>query len=456
MAQSMAGILPCSLRTRAPTQIRASKKNQIKTRRATHVVCAADGEEFDPRTFRRNLVRSEKYNRRVSGDESAVNEMKDQGIWTTNDGGLISQLKETGYRATIGDMELTLAKSYGFCWGVERAVQMAFEARKEYPEEQMYITNEIIHNPTVNKKLEEMEVAFIEADGEGGKDFSKVKEGEVVILPAFGASVQEMQLLDKRGVQIVDTTCPWVSKVWNAVDAHKRKSFTTVIHGKYAHEETIATASFADKYIIVKNLDELAVVREYIMNGGDKQAFLQKFSKAVSEGFDPDADLVAVGLANQTTMLKGETEEMGKELQRIMMEKYGVGKVDEHFMVLDTICDATQERQDAMFELVEENPDIVLVVGGWNSSNTSHLQEIAEHKGLVSYWVDHPRCIAPGNKISWLTSWGELKETENWLPEGKVKIAITSGASTPDKVVEDVMDRVFATKEGAVLEALAA
>jgi len=382
--------------------------------------------------------------------------MKDQGIWTTNDGGLISQLKETGYRATIGDMELTLAKSYGFCWGVERAVQMAFEARKEYPEEQMYITNEIIHNPTVNKKLEEMEVAFIEADGEGGKDFSKVKEGEVVILPAFGASVQEMQLLDKRGVQIVDTTCPWVSKVWNAVDAHKRKSFTTVIHGKYAHEETIATASFADKYIIVKNLDELAVVREYIMNGGDKQAFLQKFSKAVSEGFDPDVDLVAVGLANQTTMLKGETEEMGKELQRIMMEKYGVGKVDEHFMVLDTICDATQERQDAMFELVEENPDIVLVVGGWNSSNTSHLQEIAEHKGLVSYWVDHPRCIAPGNKISWLTSWGELKETENWLPEGKVKIAITSGASTPDKVVEDVMDRVFATKEGAVLEALAA
>lgn len=272
-----------------------------------------------------------------------------------------------------------------------------------------------------------------------------------MILPAFGASVQEMQLLDERGVQIVDTTCPWVSKVWNAVDAHKRKEFTSVIHGKYAHEETIATASFAGKYIVIKNLTELEYVRNYILNGGDKQEFLEKFSKAVSAGFNPEEDLQRVGLANQTTMLKGETEEMGKALQQTMMEKYGVEAVDDHFMFLDTICDATQERQDAMYKIVEENPDIVLVVGGWNSSNTSHLQEIAEHKGLVSYWVDQPDRIEAGNKITWLTSWGEMKTTENWLPEGKVRIAVTSGASTPDKVVEDVLDRVFATKEGVDL-----
>jgi 4-hydroxy-3-methylbut-2-enyl diphosphate reductase len=380
--------------------------------------------------------------------------MKTSGIWTTNEGGLIQELKETGYAKTVGDVELSLAKSYGFCWGVERAVQMAFEARRQYPEEQMHITNEIIHNPIVNQKLAEAEVNFIQAEGDV-KDFSAVKEGDVVVLPAFGASVQEMQLLDERGVQIVDTTCPWVSKVWNAVDAHKRRSFTTVIHGKYAHEETIATASFSKVYIVVKNLKELAVIREYIMNGGDKAAFMEQFKNAVSAGFDPDVDLQAVGLANQTTMLKGETEEMGKELQRIMMEKYGVENVNDHFMVMDTICDATQERQDAMYELVDEKPDIVLVVGGWNSSNTSHLQEIAEDKGLVSYWVDHPGCIEPDNKITWVTSWGELKTTENWLPEGKVRIAVTSGASTPDKVVEDVLDRVFATKEGAGVESLA-
>jgi len=393
-------------------------------------------------------VKSDKYNRRVSGDEEAVAAMKDSGIWTTNEGGLIQKVKETDYKVTVGDIDLSLAKSYGFCWGVERAVQMAFEARRQYPEENMHITNEIIHNPIVNQKLAEAEVNFIAANDAGEKDFSSVKANDVVVLPAFGASVQEMQLLDERDVQIVDTTCPWVSKVWNAVDAHTRKNFTTVIHGKYAHEETIATASFSKVYIVVKNLKELKVVEDYIMNGGDKEAFMAQFKNAVSKGFDPDVDLQAVGLANQTTMLKGETEAMGKELQRIMMAKYGVENVNDHFMVMDTICDATQERQDAMYELVDEKPDITLVVGGWNSSNTSHLQEIAEDKNLVSYWVDHPACIEPNNKITWVTSWGELKETENWLPEGKVKIAVTSGASTPDKVVEDVLDRVFATKEG--------
>jgi len=417
-------------------------------------------EEFDPRQFRRELSKSENYNRRAAGDEEAINQMKDSGVWTTNEGGIIQQMKDGDFTMQRGDIKIELAKSYGFCWGVERAVQMAFEARKQYPDTTMHITNEIIHNPIVNQKLKDMEVQFIEAGKDLGKgvtekDFSNVKEGEVVILPAFGASVQEMKLLDEKKVSIVDTTCPWVSKVWNAVDTHKRKSFTSLIHGKYAHEETVATASFADVYIVVKNLEELKVIEEYIMNGGDKEAFMTQFANATSDGFDPDKDLAAVGIANQTTMLKGETEEMGKELQRIMMAKYGVEQLDEHFMLLDTICDATQERQDAMFELVDSTPDIVLVIGGWNSSNTSHLQEIAEHKGLTTYWVDHPRCIEEGNKITWLTSWGEMKETENWLPEGNVKIAVTSGASTPDKVVEDVLDRVFAQKEGQKMPTLA-
>eukprot|EP00238_Polyblepharides_amylifera_P015296 CAMPEP_0196590322 /NCGR_PEP_ID=MMETSP1081-20130531/66277_1 /TAXON_ID=36882 /ORGANISM="Pyramimonas amylifera, Strain CCMP720" /LENGTH=472 /DNA_ID=CAMNT_0041913391 /DNA_START=60 /DNA_END=1478 /DNA_ORIENTATION=+ len=431
--------------------VNTSKSAKTKSKRG--VQChAEEGEEspnFDPRTFRRSLSKSDKYNRRVSGDEEAIAAMSEQGIAATSKGGLISLMKEQEFKHKRGDIELELANSYGFCWGVERAVQMAYEARSQYAGEDMHITNEIIHNPSVNKKLEEMKIKLIEPTAANGeKDFSGVKKGDVVILPAFGASVQEMQLLDEREVNIVDTTCPWVSKVWNAVDTHKRKNYTSVIHGKYDHEETIATASFAAIYIIIKNLDELAYVQNYMLNGGDKTEFLSKFSKAISAGFDPDKDLEAVGLANQTTMLKGDTEAMGKGLQQTMMQKYGVENVNEHFMVLDTICDATQERQDAMYQLVDSNPDMFLVVGGWNSSNTSHLQEIAELKGIESFWVNEPSCIREDGSIQWLTSWGELKETENWLPEGPVKIAVTSGASTPDKVVEDILDRVFAVKEG--------
>jgi len=430
--------------------LRAQRAHSMVVR--AHSSGPEEEEPMDARAFRRKLTNNKNYNRRVSGDAGVFEQMAEAGISAVNKGGLIANMKENGLAHVRGDVEISLAESYGFCWGVERAVQMAYEARKQYPDSDMHITNEIIHNPTVNEKLAEMKVDFIAPvdDKEGSlKDFSKVKSGDVVILPAFGASVQEMKQLNDAGVKIIDTTCPWVSKVWNAVDAHKRKEFTSVIHGKYAHEETIATASFAGKYIVIKNLNELAYVQNYILNGGDKTEFLAMFSKAISKGFNPETDLGSVGLANQTTMLKGETEMMGKELQKTMMEKYGVEHVDEHFMFLDTICDATQERQDAMYKIVEEKPDIVLVVGGWNSSNTSHLQEIAEHKGLVSYWVDQPdRIDISANKITWLTSWGELKETTDWLPEGKVKIAVTSGASTPDKVVEDLLDRVFAIKEG--------
>lgn len=291
-------------------------------------------------------------------------------------GGLVAKMRESGFAYVQGDVSLKLADAYGFCWGVERAVQMAYEARKQYPTENLWITNEIIHNPTVNKKLADMGVKFIE-ETKDGKDFSGVQNGEVVILPAFGASVHEMKLLAEKGVSIVDTTCPWVSKVWNAVDSHKRKEFSSIIHGKWAHEETVATASFAGTYLVVKDMKEAQYVCDYILNGGDREEFLAKFKNAYSAGFDPDTDLEGVGIANQTTMLKGETDQIGKLLEKTMMEKHGVANLADHYMVMDTICDATQERQDAMYKLVEAKPDIMLVVGGFNSSNTQHLQEIS-------------------------------------------------------------------------------
>jgi 4-hydroxy-3-methylbut-2-enyl diphosphate reductase len=402
------------------------------------------------------LTRGEKYNRSGYGYKKEM--LKQMDVEYTSD--LVKTLKENNFEYTWGNVTVKLANSFGFCWGVERAVQIAYEARKQFPDQKLWLTNEIIHNPTVNKRLGEMEIGELSVTEEKGKDFSVVDKGDVVILPAFGASVQEMQILNDKKVQIVDTTCPWVSKVWNAVEKHKKSTCTSVIHGKYSHEETVATASFAGKYIIVKNIKEATYVCDYILGGkldgssGTKDEFLEKFKFAVSKGFDPDRDLEKVGVANQTTMLKGETEEIGKLLERTMMQKFGVENATEHFMSFNTICDATQHRQDAMYELVEDKVDFVLVVGGWNSSNTSHLQEIAELKGIPSYWIDTEERMLSSKTIAFKLNHGEYVEKDDWLPEGPIRIGVTSGASTPDKVIDDVLKRLFQFKREEVLAVL--
>lgn len=402
------------------------------------------------------MTRGEKYNRSGYGYKKEM--LKQMDVEYTSD--LVKTLKENNFEYTWGNVTVKLANSFGFCWGVERAVQIAYEARKQFPDQKLWLTNEIIHNPTVNKRLGEMEIGELSVTEEKGKDFSVVDKGDVVILPAFGASVQEMQILNDKKVQIVDTTCPWVSKVWNAVEKHKKSTCTSVIHGKYSHEETVATASFAGKYIIVKNIKEATYVCDYILGGkldgssGTKDEFLEKFKFAVSKGFDPDRDLEKVGVANQTTMLKGETEEIGKLLERTMMQKFGVENATEHFMSFNTICDATQHRQDAMYELVEDKVDFVLVVGGWNSSNTSHLQEIAELKGIPSYWIDTEERMLSSKTIAFKLNHGEYVEKDDWLPEGPIRIGVTSGASTPDKVIDDVLKRLFQFKREEVLAVL--
>eukprot|EP00887_Chlorella_sp_A99_P004324 scaffold15.g4324.t1 len=447
------------------------------------------GEGFDGRAFRRSLNQTGRYTRKPSNDPASLDLMEEHGVGYSTTG-LVAQMRESGNVWRQGEVAVKLAQAYGFCWGVERAVQMAYEARKAYPTQRLHITNEIIHNPSVNQRLKEMDVNFIDTV-EGEKDFSGVREGEVVILPAFGASVQEMHLLNERRVQIVDTTCPWVSKarepghgcgqrrggareaaaargagearrgarrgrgagrrgarparlrVWNAVDNQTRKGHTSIIHGKWAHEETIATASFAGTYLIVKDLGEAQYVCDYVLRGGDRAAFLAKFENATSPGFDPDADLQRIGMANQTTMLKGETEAIGKLLEKTMLQKYGPAELGQRFM----------ERQDAVYDLVgkqgtPEGIDMLLVVGGFNSSNTSHLQEIGEMRGIPSFWVDSATRIDVGaNAITHKLAHGELVETKNWLGEGPLVVGVTSGASTPDKAVEDVLDRVFRIKD---------
>ena len=292
-----------------------------------------------------------------------------------------------------------------------------------------------------------MDVQFIPVE-EGVKDFSGVTSGDVVILPAFGATVQEMQLLNERGCHIVDTTCPWVSKVWTTVEKHKKHTITSIIHGKVKHEETLATSSFAGTYLVVLDMEEAQIVADYILGKGDRDAFMQRFSAACSPGFDPDRALSRLGVANQTTMLKSETEEIGRLFERTMLSKYGPAELNDHFVAFNTICDATQERQDAMFSLVDEPLDLMVVIGGFNSSNTTHLQEIAVSRGIRSFHIDTPdRLDAQANAIEHKPLNENLRLESNFLPAGPVTVGITSGASTPDRAVEEVIEKLMLLSE---------
>ena len=397
---------------------------------------------MDTHAFKRSLHHSDRYNRRGFGRAEEVAGSLEQAYQRS----LIGSIRDNQYRLSHGRLNVRLAEAFGFCWGVERAVAMAYETRKHYPEERIWITNEIIHNPSVNDHLREMDVEFIAVD-QGVKDFSGVGSGDVVILPAFGATVQEMQLLNERGCHIVDTTCPWVSKVWTTVEKHKKHTFTSIIHGKVKHEETLATSSFAGTYLVVLDLNEAQMVADYILGHGNREGFMAHFANACSQGFDPDRDLERLGVANQTTMLKSETEEIGRLFERTMLTKYGPSALNEHFLAFNTICDATQERQDAMFSLVDEPLDLMVVIGGYNSSNTTHLQEIAVSRGIRSFHIDTPERIGADNSIEHKPLGQELTCETDFLPSGPVTVGITSGASTPDRVVEHVIQRLIALSE---------
>lgn len=362
---------------------------------------------------------------------------------------LINELRQNANCLRRGNITIKLAEAFGFCWGVDRAVSMAYETREHCPDRHIWITNEIIHNPIVNENLRKKNISFVPMSPNQSKDFSQIQPADVVILPAFGASIEELKSLEAKNCLIVDTTCPWVSRVWNRIAKYEQQDFTAVIHGKYNHEETIATSSRSKHYLIVQNLAEARQVCDFILHGGNKEEFLTKFKQGLSAGFEPDRNLVRIGIANQTTMLKSETEQIGKLFEKTMLSKYGPASLDKHFLSPgDTICDATQERQDAMLKLIDEKIDLVLVIGGFNSSNTGHLQEIAEAHGLKSFHIDGPDCLGPGTRIRHKATHSEaIKETEDFLPKGQVTIGVTSGASTPDQVVEQVLEKVFSIAE---------
>ncbi len=372
---------------------------------------------------------------------------------------LVDRIRARGHVLSAGGMTVKLAKEFGFCYGVERAIDLAYAARKVFPDQPLYILGEIIHNPEVNDQLREMEIRFLSGK-EKNADIDELKKGDVVIIPAFGAEMAIMNQLKERGCQFVDTTCGDVMSVWKRVRQYANDSVTSIIHGKAWHEETKATSSRATAnggghYLVVFTLAETDYVCNYILNGGDKQEFLNKFKGAYSAGFDPDVHLSAVGVANQTTMLRGETEEVQRRLRSAMEKRYGAAELDRHFRFFDTICGATQDRQDALQKLLAQPLDLLLVIGGYNSSNTSHLAEMGEAK-LPTFFIKNAAKMVSDKSIQHYNQHQHKEvETKDWLPAGNITVGITAGASCPNNLIEDTIRRLFELRGISVQEVLA-
>jgi 4-hydroxy-3-methylbut-2-enyl diphosphate reductase len=377
-------------------------------------------------------------------------------------GHLVDLLKDREYTLTAGDVTIRLAKEFGFCYGVERAVEYAYQARKKFPDRTIYLAGEIIHNPHVNSKLQGMGITFLMPEkagsgtrdaGSGKIDFTGVKPEDVVILPAFGVTIQDFELLRQIGCVMVDTTCGSVLNVWKRVESYARDGFTSLIHGKYYHEETRATASQAEKYdggqyIIVRNMEEAGTVCDFLEGRLSASALVERFAHSVSPNFDPDRDLRRIGVANQTTMLARESLAIGELVGRSMAQARGADYAKENFRTFDTICSATQERQDAVVELLREPLDVMVVIGGYNSSNTMSLAALCAET-VTTYHVEDADDIDPTSGTIRHRPLGAKEDVESsdWLSRtDQVRVGVTAGASTPNNKIGEAVGRIFATR----------
>jgi 4-hydroxy-3-methylbut-2-enyl diphosphate reductase len=367
-------------------------------------------------------------------------------------GQLVDMLQAREYTLTAGDLTIRLAKEFGFCYGVERAVEYAYQARKKFPDRTIYLAGEIIHNPHVNSKLQAMGITFL-MPTDGRIDFSGVTATDVVILPAFGVTITDFEILRQIGCVMVDTTCGSVLNVWKRVESYARDGFTSLIHGKYYHEETRATASQAEKYasaqyFIVRNMDEANLVCDFIENRLSSQALMERFAHAASPNFDPVRDLRRIGVANQTTMLARESLAIGELVGQSMARAHGAEYAKENFRTFDTICSATQERQDAVVELLKEPLDVMVVIGGYNSSNTLSLAALCS-ESVRTFHVEDADDIDPTSGRIRHRPLGskEQAESADWLPDASpVRVGVTAGASTPNNKIGEAVGRIFATR----------
>jgi 4-hydroxy-3-methylbut-2-enyl diphosphate reductase len=367
-------------------------------------------------------------------------------------GRLVDLLRERDYSLSAGDITVRLAKEFGFCYGVERAVDYAYQARKKFPDRTIYLAGEIIHNPHVNSNLRSMGIEFL-MPMDGKIDFSRVRPEDVVILPAFGVTITDFEILREIGCVMVDTTCGSVLNVWKRVESYARDGLTSLIHGKHYHEETRATASQAQKYpdahyFIVRNMDEARIVCDFIEGRISRDALMERFPHAASPNFDPDRDLRRIGVANQTTMLARESLDIGIEIGKSVERAHGRDYVVENFRTFDTICSATQERQDAVVDLLREPLDAMVVIGGYNSSNTISLAALCSETARTFHVEDADAIDAARGTIRHRPlSGGAEIESADWLPAGRpVRVGVTAGASTPNNKIGEAVGRIFATR----------
>jgi 4-hydroxy-3-methylbut-2-en-1-yl diphosphate reductase len=357
---------------------------------------------------------------------------------------IIEKIKAEDFTYRAGRLSVFLAREFGFCYGVDRAVDYAYQTRERFPDKDVFLTGEIIHNPHVNDKLRGMGIRFLTDSGES---IDRLGASDVVILPAFGVTVAMLEQLDRRGCTLIDTTCGSVLNVWKNVRRYAEGGYTSIIHGKMWHEETQATASqavqYGGHYLVVFDHAETAIVCDYIRRRGDRAAFLAQFAKASSPGFDPDRDLQHIGLANQTTMLMTESLEIGEQVRQAMKDRYGAAHLPERYQAFDTICSATQDRQDAVVVLLRDQPlDLMIVIGGYNSSNTANLARICS-TSLPTFHIADPDCLLSAAEIRHRPVGAKAETTSTgWLPGGPVRIGLTSGASTPDNLVGAAIARL--------------
>jgi len=360
---------------------------------------------------------------------------------------LVETIRAQGGVLQSGKTTVRLAKQFGFCYGVERAIDLAYAAGKVFAGRRIFLLGEIIHNPDVNAQIEALGIRYLPAKPSAA-ELESLTPDDVIIVPAFGAEVKTIEAVKSHGCHVVDTTCGDVMSVWKRVRQNATERVTSIIHGKASHEETRATASRAlgidglGHFLIVLNLEDANRVANFLVQGGDTDAFLKYFANATSPGFDPRLHLQRIGVANQTTMLRSETDAI-QNLLREAISNRDAGSTA-HFRYFDTICGATQERQDSLFQLLQESLDILIVVGGYNSSNTTHLVEIGMEK-LPTWFIRNATCIESADQIRHydLIAKSEIVTT-GWLPPHEhLTIGITAGASCPNNLIEETIHRIL-------------